>query len=58
MPPVEARAVSLPGRNATVFQLDVPTEGLAPGLYTCQVNVVNDAAGTFAFPRFPLYVRR
>jgi len=27
-------------------------------LYTCQVNVVNDAAGTFAFPRFPLYVRR
>ena len=57
-PAVTARAVSVSGRNATVFQLDVPTDGLAPGLYTCQVNVVDEAAGTFAFPRFPLYVHQ
>jgi VWFA-related protein len=56
-PAVDAHAISVPGRNATVFQLDVPTDGLAPGFYTCQVNVIDDAAGTFAFPRFPLYVR-
>ena len=30
--------------------------GLQPGRYTCQVNVVDDAAGTFAFPRLTLYV--
>jgi hypothetical protein len=41
-----------------VFQFDVPASSLRPGLYTCQVNVVDDAAGSFAFPRLQLYVRR
>jgi len=36
----------------------VPAGALEPGLYTCQINVIDDAAGTFAFPRFQLYVRR
>jgi hypothetical protein len=30
---------------------------VGPGLYTCQVNVVDDVGGTFAFPRIALYVR-
>jgi methylase of polypeptide subunit release factors len=28
------------------------------GLYTCQVNIVDDVGGTFAFPRVALYVRK
>jgi hypothetical protein len=35
----------------------VPLEKLRPGFYSCQVNVVDDAAGTFAFPRLAVLVR-
>ena len=55
---VEATAVSVPARKATTFQLEVPTSDLKPGLYTCQVNVVDDVAGTFAFPRLAIYVKK
>ena len=44
--------------HSTVFHFDVPAASLPPGLYTCQVNVIDDVAGTFAFPRLQLYVRR
>jgi hypothetical protein len=45
-------------RRATTFQLEVPTTDLPPGLYTAQVNVIDDIAGTFAFPRLVVYVRK
>jgi hypothetical protein len=45
-------------RKAVSFEMIVPAGALEPGLYTCQVNVVDDTAGTFAFPRFQLYVRK
>jgi VWFA-related protein len=57
-PPVEATALSAPDRRIAVFQFDVPAASMPAGLYTCQINVVDDAAGTFAFPRLQLYVRR
>ena len=44
-------------RKSAVFQFDIPASSLKPGLYTCQINVVDDAAGTFAFPRMQLFVR-
>jgi hypothetical protein len=56
-PLVQATDLSAPDRKSAVFQFDVPAASLKPGLYTCQVNVVDDAAGTFAFPRVQLYVR-
>ena len=28
-----------------------------PGLYTCQVNIIDEVSGRFAFPRLDLYVR-
>jgi hypothetical protein len=56
-PLVEATVLSAPDRKAAVFQLEVPTSGLTPGLYTCQVNIVDDVGGSFAFPRLALYVR-
>ena len=45
-------------RKAAVFQLDVPLAQFKPGLYTCQVNVVDDAAGQFLFPRLAFLVRQ
>jgi len=27
-------------------------------VYTCQINVIDDSAGRFTFPRLQLYVRR
>jgi len=57
-PLVEAREVNTPQRKAAVFQFEVPVEKLKPGLYTCQVNVIDDAAGAFAFPRLALLVRQ
>ncbi|HEY2907299.1 MAG TPA: VWA domain-containing protein [Vicinamibacterales bacterium] len=57
-PVVEATQLTAPDRKTAVFQFDVPTASLKPGLYTCQINVVDDAAATFAFPRLQLYVRR
>ncbi len=56
-PMVEAREINAPERKAAVFQLDVPLAKLRPGLYTCQVNVIDDAAGAFAFPRLAILVR-
>lgn len=57
-PLVQTTELTAPDRKTAVFQFDVPASSLRPGLYTCQVNVVDDAAGTFSFPRLQLYVRR
>ncbi len=56
-PLVEARQLNTPDRKAAAFQLEVPLSQLKPGWYTCQVNVIDDAGGTFAFPRLPMLVR-
>ncbi|MGD0346198.1 MAG: VWA domain-containing protein [Terracidiphilus sp.] len=56
-PIVQARAINVEGRDAVGFELDVPLSGLKPGQYLCQLNVIDDAAGSFAFPRFALLVR-
>ena len=56
-PLVEADEVNVPGRNATAFELDVPLADFKPGFYTCQVNVIDDAAGKFVFPRLALLIR-
>jgi hypothetical protein len=55
---VEARTLGARDRNAVVVQLDVPLAQLKPGFYTCQVNVVDDVAGKFLFPRLALLVRQ
>ena len=49
-PLVESSQLNTPDRKAAVFQLDVPLTQLKPGFYTCQVNVIDDAAGQFRFP--------
>ncbi len=56
-PLVDARVLNIPGRDAIAFAFTVPLTSLADGSYTCQVNVIDDAGGTFSFPRTPLEVR-
>ena len=56
-PQVQAKQVNVEGRDAVAFELDVPLTSLKPGSYVCQLNVVDDAAGSFAFPRFAVLVR-
>jgi VWFA-related protein len=55
--PVVATELTAPDRKAIVFQIDLPLQGLKPGLYVCQVNVIDDVAGSFSFPRFPIFIR-
>lgn len=50
-PLVEAKTLNFPERGAVGFQFEVPLDKLQPGMYTCQVNVIDDAGGTFSFPR-------
>ena len=55
--PVVANEITAPDRKAVIFQIDIPLLSLKPGLYLCQVNVIDDVAGSFSFPRFPLLIR-
>ena len=55
-PLVEATAINSPTRGAVSFQFDVPLAPLKPGDYLCQVNVIDDAGGSFSFPQLALRV--
>jgi hypothetical protein len=57
-PLVEVKRVTAADRNAAILELAVPAGSLKPGLYTCQVNVIDDVAGRFTFPRLALLVRQ
>ncbi len=56
-PLVEAHTLNIPSRGAVAFQFTVPLNSLKDGLYTCQINVIDDTGGTFSFPRTALLVR-
>jgi VWFA-related protein len=55
--PVLAQEITAPERKAVVFQVEIPLESLKPGFYTCQINVIDDVAGNYAFPRWPILIR-
>jgi VWFA-related protein len=56
-PLVERTQIDATDRRAAIFQFELPAASLKPGLYTCQVNIIDEVAGKFAFPRLELYVR-
>jgi VWFA-related protein len=56
-PLVEAKVINIPERGAVAFQFDVPLTQLKPGTYVCQVNVIDDAGGSFSFPRMAIMVQ-
>jgi VWFA-related protein len=55
-PLVTANAINDAQHNAVAFEFDVPLAQLKPGTYICQVNVIDDAGGSFIFPRIALKV--
>jgi hypothetical protein len=56
-PVVERTLVDSADRHAVVFQFEVPADRFKPGLYTCQVSIIDMVASRFAFPRLQMYVR-
>ncbi len=56
-PLVEKTTIDDPERRAVIFQLALPASTFKPGLYTCQINVIDEVTGRFAFPRIALYVK-
>jgi VWFA-related protein len=56
-PVVEKTTVDAPDRHAALFQFEVPASEFKPGLYTCQINIIDTVAGKFEFPRTLFVVR-
>jgi VWFA-related protein len=56
-PVIEKTTIDDPLRHASIFQLQLPATDFKPGLYTCQVNLIDDVSGKFAFPRIALYIK-
>jgi hypothetical protein len=56
-PIVERTAVDDANRKASIFQFALEPGSVPPGLYTCQVNIIDAVGGAFAFPRMTLVVR-
>jgi VWFA-related protein len=56
--PVVAKvSMDVANRQATLFQFEMPAGSFEPGLYTCQINIIDEAAGRFTFPRVVFLVR-
>ncbi len=56
-PVIERTALDALDRKAEVFQFALDGDTFKPGVYTCQVNVVDTVSGTVAFQRFTMAVR-
>lgn len=56
-PVIQATRINEPDRDAVAFQFDLPLDSLKPGTYICQINVIDDAGGTFTFPRTAVLIR-
>jgi hypothetical protein len=55
--PIEAHVVTAAERKAVIFQMEIPLQSLKPGFYTCQINVIDDVGGSFAFLRWPILIK-
>jgi hypothetical protein len=55
--PIVAHTLTATDRQAVIFQVEVPLQSLRPGFYTCQINVIDDVAGSYAFPRWSVLIR-
>jgi hypothetical protein len=56
-PVVEKTTIDAPDRHAALFQFEVLASEFKPGLYTCQINIIDAVAGKFDFPRMLFVVR-
>lgn len=56
-PVVERTQIDVPDRKAALFQFELPADSFKPGLYTCQINIIDTVTGKFDFPRLVFFVR-
>jgi hypothetical protein len=56
-PVIEHDRVDDVQRKAAVFRLELAPGSLPPGLYTCQVNIIDSVSQKFAFPRLLFLLR-
>jgi VWFA-related protein len=56
-PVVERTALDALDRKAEIFEFAIDAGTFKPGVYTCQVNVVDEVAGAVTFQRFQMAVR-
>jgi VWFA-related protein len=56
-PQVQATQLTNPATGELAFQFDLPLTDLKPGTYICQINIIDDAGGSFSFPRTALLIR-
>jgi hypothetical protein len=56
-PVVVKTTIDAANRQATLFQFEVAAGSFEAGLYTCQINIIDEAAGRFTFPRVVFFVR-
>ncbi|OFW03853.1 MAG: hypothetical protein A3H96_06645 [Acidobacteria bacterium RIFCSPLOWO2_02_FULL_67_36] len=56
-PIVERTQIDVPERKAALFQFELPAGSFQPGLYTCQINIIDTVASKFDFPRLVFFVR-
>jgi hypothetical protein len=54
--PIDATEVAPTRPEAVPVKIQVPLNAVAPGRYTCQLNVVDEMGRKFAYPRTPLVV--
>jgi len=55
--PIDASRVSETRPETIPVQFQIALKDLAPGAYTCQINVVDEVSRKFAFPRAPMVIR-
>jgi VWFA-related protein len=55
--PIVAHEMTAADRRAVIFQMEIPLQSLKPGFYTCQINVIDDFGGNYAFPRWPILIK-
>jgi VWFA-related protein len=55
--PIVAHEETAADRRAVIFQVEIPLQGLLPGFYTCQINVIDDVGGNYSFPRWPILIK-
>ncbi len=56
-PIVERTTLDALDRKAEIFEFAIDAGTFKPGVYTCQVNVVDEVAGAVTFQRFQIAVR-
>jgi VWFA-related protein len=56
-PMVERTMIDEPTRKAIVFQFEVPANSFKPGVYECQINVIDTVAQHVQFPRLSFIVQ-